>query len=78
MENNEIFNFLEKPCRFKLKGGKEVYGVIWKENSEELYFTSSKEFEQYKQSKSNISKYTLSPDEVVYAEMLKDLDRLDN
>ena len=79
MENNEISHFLEKPCKFKLKGGKEVYGVIWKENSDdELYFTSSYEYQQYKQLKSNISKYTLSPDEVVYAEMLKDIDRLDN
>lgn len=40
----ELQSFWERPCRFKLRGGKEIYGVIWSEKSEEglhYYFTSS-------------------------------------
>ena len=36
MEKSEARSFMEKPCRFRLKSGKEIYGVIWewmKENS---------------------------------------------
>lgn len=33
---DSIFN---RPCRFKLKSGKEVFGVIWK-NQDQIFFSS--------------------------------------
>jgi hypothetical protein len=40
MKRNEFLSYNDLPCKFKLRGGKEVFGVIW-ENSygnELMYF----------------------------------------
>ncbi|MBI4946257.1 MAG: hypothetical protein HY840_07640 [Bacteroidetes bacterium] len=32
MDRNEFLPYNDTPCKFKLRGGKEVFGVVW-ENS---------------------------------------------
>lgn len=82
MQPNELNNFLEKPCRLKLKSGKEVFGVVWKEDStshsNDYFFASSDEFQAYKKAKKennvelcNKLKMDINIDFVVGAEALK-------
>jgi len=33
MRLQEITNFYHKPCKFRFKSGKEVYGVIWRDQN---------------------------------------------
>lgn len=51
MSIQDFSSFYDKPCKIKLRSGKEVYGVIWKnhnEDNQEHFFASSKEYEAYK------------------------------
>ncbi len=51
MKRTEFLKFNDMPCKFKLRGGKEVFGVIW-ENSygNELmhFFSTAAERMRYK------------------------------
>jgi len=40
MKRNEFLSYNDTPCRFKLRGGKEIFGVIWenKYGNELMYF----------------------------------------
>lgn len=43
MSSHDLKEYYNSECRFKLKSGQEIYGVIWEVNSIEgtdLYFTS--------------------------------------
>lgn len=51
MDQIQLSNFIDKYCRFKLRSGKEVYGIIWKnaEGSKVIhYFASAVERMRYK------------------------------
>ena len=39
MSTPELSSIYKRPCKFKLKSGKEVFGVIWKNNNQ-LFFSS--------------------------------------
>jgi hypothetical protein len=82
MKQSEARNFMEKPCRFRLKSGKEIYGVIWewmKENSNkaEYYFASNGVVMNFKKQSGN---YNITPeptlgtyiqlDDIIYAERM--------
>ena len=44
MTRIDILNYNELPCRFKLRSGKEIFGVIWetvKQDKVVHYFTST-------------------------------------
>jgi hypothetical protein len=72
----DFLHYKEQPCRFKLKSGKEVYGVIWEEKHDdevEYLFASSSAHNNYKATEnSQISSiiYKLSLEDVIYAEPL--------
>lgn len=79
----DISTFLEKHCKFRLRSGKEVYGVMWLADdilSEELYFASSREYKSYCVAREkgannlfdNIA-YRLNRDDIVAAEVLDQL-----
>ena len=81
---SELDSFFEKPCRLKLKSGKEVFGVVWKEdtttNNTDYYFASSEEYSAYKKAKKennaeacNRLRISINIDDVVGAEALKGL-----
>jgi hypothetical protein len=40
MKRNEFLSYNDTPCKFKFRGGKEVFGVIWenKFGDELMYF----------------------------------------
>lgn len=76
----DFLHYKEQPCRFKLKSGKEVYGVIWEERHDdetEYLFASSSAHNNYKSSENgrkqesaNSIIYKLSLEDVIYAEPL--------
>jgi hypothetical protein len=78
MDKNDFFLYLEKPCRFRLKSGKEVYGVVWedtaKNNEPLLFFASSDEF-YHRHSKLNTTEIGLPIDlnDIVAVEVLSGL-----
>lgn len=76
----DFLHYKEQPCRFKLKSGKEVYGVIWEEKHDdevEYLFASSSTHNNYKiadktrnQEFANGIISKLSLEDVIYAEPL--------
>lgn len=51
MDSIQLSNYIDRYCRFKLRSGKEVYGVIWKNaegNQVMHYFASAVERLRYK------------------------------
>lgn len=78
----ELDEYFEKPCRLKLKSGKEVFGVVWEEkdhfNNANYFFASSDGYESYKKAFQTNDKATcekikipIDIDDVVGAELLK-------
>ena len=50
MHRPELKTYYNQPCRFKLRSGKEVFGVIWTEN-EELLFASIETYKAFAKDK---------------------------
>jgi len=51
MNRKDIATYFDKYCRFKLRSGKEVYGVIWENAQGEMvehYFASAVERDKFK------------------------------
>lgn len=77
----DFLHYKEQPCRFKLRSGKEVYGVIWEEKHDdevEYLFASSSIHDTYKTAENSQKKeftnniiYKLSLEDVIYAEPLE-------
>jgi hypothetical protein len=75
-----IRNFYNKHCRFKLRSGKEVYGVIWEVESPErpdmpeggrrLYFASIRDYERLQHERAPVQVIPMQPEEIVLAESL--------
>lgn len=76
MERTIFKNFEKQHCRFKMKSGKEVYGVMWEEpeneNNYKYYFSSSRDYQRLKAKLQTalFAVYQLDLNEVVYAERL--------
>lgn len=77
MNYSEFLLYKETPCKFKLKSGKEVYGVIWEEAHDdkvEYLFASSSTHDQYRSRRpiapKNEAIYRLSLEDVIFAEPL--------
>lgn len=78
MNQNDLFLYYDKPCKFKLRGGKEVYGVIWKDRTpigEEHFFASSEDYHSIQATPDKFIaqqlKVPINIDDVVAAEMLQ-------
>lgn len=75
---SNLRQFYNTQCRFRLKSGKEVYGVIWEvavSEKSELYFTSLSNAEHVFKAKNDkeLSKsigLPLSAEEIIMAERL--------
>lgn len=73
MNTPELSTIYERPCKFKLKSGKEIFGVIWK-NNDRLFFSSLEGFrsisgmgaDQIDNSLSTL----ISADEIIAAEII--------
>jgi hypothetical protein len=74
MDLTHIRDFTNKHCRFKLKSGKEVYGVIWEVETGEsvrLYFASVRDYERFQHDPQQpVSVVPMQPEEIVYVQDL--------
>lgn len=79
MDLAHIRNYYNKHCRFKLRSGKEVYGVIWEVDSADrmaqgestrLYFASIRDYERLQHEHSPVHVIPMQPEEIVWAESL--------
>lgn len=76
MNNNSLDLFCEKPCRFRMLGGHDIYGVIWKDTTEQetnYYFSSSEEYNTIQQvgKPKKQDRTPINIDDIVAAEMLQ-------
>lgn len=75
MQSLDLRFYVESPCRFILKSGREVFGRIFEtkaKSTNEYYFASNGEFMKWK--KSSTKKATvgikIQVDDIVYAEII--------
>lgn len=71
-----LSKYYEKPCRFKLRSGKEVFGVVWKEvrgGNTKHYFSSSENFKKiiHGEASSDELKTMVEAEDFIAAEMLQ-------
>ena len=81
MDLAHIRPYTHKPCRFKLRSGMVVFGVIWEVEttdktgvageSKRLYFASIRDYERLQQDTLQpIQVSPVQPEEIVYVESL--------
>ena len=74
MELTRIRPFAHKHCRFKLRSGKEVFGVIWEVEGLEkrtLFFASIGDYERLQRDPNKpVSVINLRPEEIMHVESL--------
>lgn len=81
MDLAHIRPYTHKPCRFKLRSGKEVFGVIWEVEttdktgvageSKRLYFASIRDYQRLQQDTLQpIQVSPVQPEEIMYVESL--------
>jgi hypothetical protein len=81
MELARIRPFAHKHCRFKLRNGKEVYGVIWEVQTHDstsagtpedrLFFASVRDYERLQQMPSGpVNIIDMRPEEIINVESL--------
>lgn len=79
MEYAKLRRFAHQHCRFKLRSGKEVYGVVWEvetsdqpsiEGTTRLFFASVRDYERLQQKGSPVQVISIAPNEIVSVESL--------
>ena len=76
MEKTKFKYYEKKPCKFILRSGKEVFGVVWEEdqaNSTKYFFSSAVQYMKAKIKSSAELKqlaYPITLDELIHAELL--------
>ena len=69
---NDLSNYLDKHCRFRFRGGKEAYGVIW-ENDGGLVFSSKEQHQRLIEHRAQIDSDSLpviDSNDVMLAEII--------
>ena len=74
MEIARIRNYAHKHCRFKLRSGKEVFGVVWEVESggeKKLFFASVRDYERLQRDQRQpINVMPMRPEEIMAAESI--------
>ncbi len=74
MELSHIRRYYAQHCRFKLRSGKEVYGVLWEVESAggtRLFFASARDYERFQHDpRQPIAVIPMMPEEIMMAENL--------
>jgi hypothetical protein len=81
MELERIQHFTHKHCRFKLRSGKEIFGVVWEVETSEmgaeglpatprLFFASVRDYERLQHEHSPVNVTPMLPEEIVAVESL--------
>ena len=74
MDLSHIRPYTHKPCRFKLRSGKEVYGVVWEVETgpvTRMFFASVRDYERFQRDPQQpVAVIPMQPEEIVHAESL--------
>lgn len=80
MELSSIRDLANTHCRFKLRSGKEVFGVVWEvestdrkgrgQDSHRLFFASISDYERLCAEGTPVHVIPIQPEEIVWAERL--------
>lgn len=74
MDISHIRSFYNQHCRFKLRSGKEVFGVVWEVDSgsaSRLFFASVSDYERFQHDpRQPIAVIPMQPEEIVLAESI--------
>ena len=80
MDISRLSSFTHKHCRFKLRSGKEVFGVVWEVETADtqgdgtpttsLYFASVRDYERLQQEGRPVQVIPMQPEEIVWAESM--------
>ncbi|HRH37760.1 MAG TPA: hypothetical protein PK760_05415 [Flavobacteriales bacterium] len=79
MDLTHIKKYEHQHCRFKLRNGKDVYGVVWEVETSDaagsstgkrLYFASVSDYERLQRSASPVHVMPMQPEEIVAVESL--------
>ncbi|MBX2978559.1 MAG: hypothetical protein KF905_04620 [Flavobacteriales bacterium] len=82
MELSHIRKYTHKHCRFRLRSGKEVFGVIWEVETRDLapegdepaerhlFFASIRDYERLQHQGTPVHVIPMQPDEIVMAESI--------
>ena len=80
MELGNIRDFANMHCRFKLRSGREVFGVVWEvestdhsgqgQDSKRLFFASIRDYERLQNEGVPVQVIVMQADEFVWAERL--------
>jgi hypothetical protein len=79
MDFAHIRPYAHRHCRFKLRSGKEIYGVVWEVEtsdnvggsaSKRLFFASVRDYERIQQSATPVQVISMQPEEIVGVESL--------
>lgn len=73
MDRSDIKSYLDKHCRFRLRSGREVYGVLWEERNEgSLFFSSAGDRKAPSRLDLSDTALSLDPEDIIFAEALHD------
>ena len=79
MDFAHIRQYARRHCRFKLRSGKEIYGVVWEVETSDgvgsgahkrLFFASVRDYERLQNSASPVHVIPMQPEEIVGVESL--------
>lgn len=76
MEVLKFQYYEQKPCKFILRSGKQIFGIVWEDNfnnSKKYFFSSAVEYMKAKlKSREELKKtaYPISIEDVIHAELL--------
>ena len=79
MDLAHLSSFTHKHCRFKLRSGREVFGVVWEVETSDgvgsgvnkrLFFASVRDYERLQNSASPVHVIPMQPEEIVGVESL--------
>lgn len=68
-----LLEFVHAPCRFRLRSGREVFGVVWKSEPKDnrLWFSSIGDYERTRMHPGGpIGAISMLPEEILLAERL--------
>ena len=73
MEVKKFKHYEKIPCKFTVRNGKKVFGVIWEFRKQKVgnyYFTSSREFEQITKNSGPLEGFPVKIEDLIHAELI--------
>ena len=73
MEVKKFKTYEKRPCKFILRNGKKIFGVIWevtKHKNDSYFFTTNKEYERNKEKSIQLIGCPVNLEDIIHAELL--------